>query len=301
MFWHAPCLSVGIGDTDMANINTNRSNNAENGALSMYLRDIEKIPLIGRDEEYDLAMKAKNGDAAARERLVNGNLRFVVSIAKQFQGRGLPLIDLISEGNVGLLTAIDKFEPEKGYHFISYAVWWIRQSILKAIGEKSRMIRLPMNKSADLIQILQAKSNLEKNGYDDASIEAIAAECGMSESDVLEIMQIARDVSSLDAPVGSEEDTSFGDFIESDDPKPEDVVMDEALKNSVRRILGTLSEKERGIITLRYGLDNNEAMSLKEVGEVYNLTKERIRQIEKKVLGSLLQNDEVKELKAYIA
>lgn len=285
----------------MANINTNRSNNAENGALSMYLRDIEKIPLIGRDEEYDLAMKAKNGDAAARERLVNGNLRFVVSIAKQFQGRGLPLIDLISEGNVGLLTAIDKFEPEKGYHFISYAVWWIRQSILKAIGEKSRMIRLPMNKSADLIQILQAKSNLEKNGYDDASIEAIAAECGMSESDVLEIMQIARDVSSLDAPVGSEEDTSFGDFIESDDPKPEDVVMDEALKNSVRRILGTLSEKERGIITLRYGLDNNEAMSLKEVGEVYNLTKERIRQIEKKVLGNLLQNNEVKELKAYIA
>ena len=285
----------------MANINTNTSNNAENGALSMYLRDIEKIPLIGRDEEYDLAMRAKNGDSAARERLVNGNLRFVVSIAKQFQGRGLPLIDLISEGNIGLLTAIDKFEPEKGYHFISYAVWWIRQAILKAIGEKSRMIRLPMNKSADLIQILQAKSNLEKNGYDDASIEAIAAECGMTESEVLEILQIARDVSSLDAPVGSEEDSSFGDFIESDDPRPDDIVMDEALKNSVRKILGTLSEKERGIITLRYGLDNNEAMSLKEVGEVYNLTKERIRQIEKKVLNNLLQNEEVRELKAYIA
>ena len=285
----------------MANINTNTSNNAENGALSMYLRDIEKIPLIGRDEEYDLAMRAKNGDSAARERLANGNLRFVVSIAKQFQGRGLPLIDLISEGNIGLLTAIDKFEPEKGYHFISYAVWWIRQAILKAIGEKSRMIRLPMNKSADLIQILQAKSNLEKNGYDDASIEAIAAECGMTESEVLEIMQIARDVSSLDAPVGSEEDSSFGDFIESDDPRPDDIVMDEALKNSVRKILGTLSEKERGIITLRYGLDNNEAMSLKEVGEVYNLTKERIRQIEKKVLGNLLQNEEVRDLKAYIA
>ncbi|MBR6235895.1 MAG: RNA polymerase sigma factor RpoD/SigA, partial [Spirochaetales bacterium] len=263
----------------MANINTNKSLAAENGALSMYLKDIEKIPLIGRDEEYDLAIRAKNGDAAARERLVNGNLRFVVSIAKQFQGRGLPLIDLISEGNIGLLTAIDKFEPEKGYHFISYAVWWIRQAILKAIGEKSRMIRLPMNKSADLIQILQAKSNLEKNGYDDASIEAIAAECGMDAQDVLEIMQIARDVSSLDAPVNSEEDTSFGDFIESDEPRPEEVVMDEALKNSVRKILGTLSEKERGIITLRFGLDNNKALSLKEVGEIYNLTKERIRQI----------------------
>ena len=285
----------------MANINTNKSNAAENGALSMYLKDIEKIPLIGRDEEYELAIRAKNGDSAARERLVNGNLRFVVSIAKQFQGRGLPLIDLISEGNIGLITAIDKFEPEKGYHFISYAVWWIRQSILKAIGEKSRMIRLPMNKSADLIQILQAKSNLEKNGYDDASIEAIAAECGMDEQDVLEIMQIARDVSSLDAPVNTEEDTSFGDFIESDEPRPEDVVMDEALKNSVRKILGTLSEKERGIITLRFGLDNNEALSLKEVGEIYNLTKERIRQIEKKVLNNLLENQEVRELKAYIA
>ena len=285
----------------MANINTNKSIAAENGALSMYLKDIEKIPLICRDEEYELAMRAKNGDSAARERLVNGNLRFVVSIAKQFQGRGLPLIDLISEGNIGLITAIDKFEPEKGYHFISYAVWWIRQSILKAIGEKSRMIRLPMNKSADLIQILQAKSNLEKNGYDDASIEAIAAECGMDAQDVIEIMQIARDVSSLDAPVNSEEDTSVGDFIESDEPRPEEVVMDEALKNSVRKILGTLSEKERGIITLRFGLDNNEAMSLKEVGEIYNLTKERIRQIGKKVLNNLLENEEVKELKAYIA
>ncbi|MBR0521468.1 MAG: RNA polymerase sigma factor RpoD/SigA [Spirochaetales bacterium] len=285
----------------MANINTNKSLAAENGALSMYLKDIEKIPLIGRDEEYDLAIRAKNGDAAARERLVNGNLRFVVSIAKQFQGRGLPLIDLISEGNIGLLTAIDKFEPEKGYHFISYAVWWIRQAILKAIGEKSRMIRLPMNKSADLIQILQAKSNLEKNGYDDASVEAIAAECGMDAQDVLEIMQIARDVSSLDAPVNSEEDSSFGDFIESDEPRPEEVVMDEALKNSVRKILGTLSEKERGIITLRFGLDNNKALSLKEVGEIYNLTKERIRQIEKKVLSNLLENEEVRELKAYIA
>ena len=285
----------------MANINTNKSLAAENGALSMYLKDIEKIPLIGRDEEYDLAIRANNGDAAARERLVNGNLRFVVSIAKQFQGRGLPLIDLISEGNIGLLTAIDKFEPEKGYHFISYAVWWIRQAILKAIGEKSRMIRLPMNKSADLIQILQAKSNLEKNGYDDASVEAIAAECGMDTQDVLEIMQIARDVSSLDAPVNSEEDTSFGDFIESDEPRPEEVVMDEALKNSVRKILGTLSEKERGIITLRFGLDNNKALSLKEVGEIYNLTKERIRQIEKKVLSNLLENEEVRELKAYIA
>ena len=282
----------------MANINANTN---ENSALTLYLRDIEKIPLITRDEEYELALKAKAGDSYARERLVNGNLRFVVSIAKQYQNRGLPLIDLISEGNIGLLTAIDKFEPDKGYHFISYAVWWIRQAILKAIGEKSRMIRLPMNKSADLIQILQAKTNLEKSGMDDVSLDDIARECGMDRNDVLEIMQIARDVSSLDAPVSAGEDTSYGDFIECDKPRPDEIVMTEALKASVSRILDTLSEKERGIIKLRFGLDNQDAMSLKEVGEIYHLTKERIRQIEKKVLTSLAENQEVKELKAYIA
>lgn len=282
----------------MANVNTNVK---EDTALTLYLRDIEKIPLITREEEYALALKAKSGDSYARERLVNGNLRFVVSIAKQFQNRGLPLIDLISEGNIGLLTAIDKFEPEKGYHFISYAVWWIRQAILKAIGEKSRMIRLPMNKSADLIQILQARTNLEKNGMDDVSIEDIARECNMDSKDVLEIMQIARDVSSLDAPVNTAEDTSYGDFIECDKPRPDEIVMDEALKASVARILDTLPEKERGIIKLRFGLDNQEAMSLKEVGEIYHLTKERIRQIEKKVLSNLADIQEVKELKAYIA
>ncbi|MBO6001241.1 MAG: RNA polymerase sigma factor RpoD/SigA [Spirochaetales bacterium] len=285
----------------MANINTNTARTSETGALGMYLKDIERIPLLGRDEEYDLAKRAKNGDALAREKLVNGNLRFVVSIAKQFQNRGLPLIDLISEGNIGLLTAIDKFEPEKGYHFISYAVWWIRQSILKAIGEKSRMIRLPMNKSADLIQILNAKNKIENETSDDASIEDIARECGMEPSDVLDLMQIARDVSSLDAPLGTEEDTSFGDFIESDEPRPEDYVMDKAMKSSVEKILASLPEKERGIIRLRFGLDNNEAMSLKEVGEIYHLTKERIRQIEKKVLSNLRADEDVQNLKAFIA
>ncbi|MFC2821720.1 MAG: sigma-70 family RNA polymerase sigma factor [Sphaerochaeta sp.] len=285
----------------MANIKTNKVGAAENGALSMYLKDIERIPLITRDEEFDLAIRAKNGDDRARERLANGNLRFVVSIAKQYQNRGIPLIDLISEGNIGLLTAIDKFEPDRGYHFISYAVWWIRQSILKAIGEKSRMIRLPMNKSAELVQILQAKSNLEKVGSEDASVEQIAQECGMTSEDVLEVLQISREVSSLDAPVNSHEDSSFGDFIESDKPRPEEIVMDTAMKESVHKILSSLPEKERKIISLRFGLNNHDAMSLKEVGEIFHLTKERIRQIEKKVLGELGMDSEVQQLKAYIA
>ncbi len=290
----------GIGDAKMTMTNTNKHSN-ENTSLSLYLKEIEKIPLLDRDEEYKLAVMAKKGDSYARNRLVESNLRFVVSIAKQYQNRGLPLSDLISEGNIGLLTAMDKFEPEKGYHFISYAVWWIRQSILKAIGEKSRMIRLPMNRTADLVQILQAKTNLEENGYNDASIEDIAAECGMTKDQVLEVMQMSREVSSLDAPVGAEEDSSFGDFIESDLQKPDEVVMDEALKESVRKILDTLPERERGIIALRFGLEGKKPMSLKEVGELYNLTKERIRQIEKKVLGQLSEDSIVQDLKAYIA
>lgn len=290
----------GVGDAKMTMTNTNKHSN-ENTSLSLYLKEIEKIPLLDRDEEYKLAVMAKKGDSYARNRLVESNLRFVVSIAKQYQNRGLPLSDLISEGNIGLLTAMDKFEPEKGYHFISYAVWWIRQSILKAIGEKSRMIRLPMNRTADLVQILQAKTNLEENGYNDASIEDIAAECGMTKDQVLEVMQMSREVSSLDAPVGAEEDSSFGDFIESDLQKPDDVVMDEALKESVKRILDTLPERERGIIALRFGLEGKKPMSLKEVGELYNLTKERIRQIEKKVLGQLSEDSIVQDLKAYIA
>lgn len=290
----------GIGDAKKTMTNTNKHSN-ENTSLSLYLKEIEKIPLLDRDEEYKLAVMAKKGDSYARNRLVESNLRFVVSIAKQYQNRGLPLSDLISEGNIGLLTAMDKFEPEKGYHFISYAVWWIRQSILKAIGEKSRMIRLPMNRTADLVQILQAKTNLEENGYNDASIEDIAAECGMTKDQVLEVMQMSREVSSLDAPVGAEEDSSFGDFIESDLQKPDDVVMDEALKESVRKILDTLPERERGIIALRFGLEGKKPMSLKEVGELYNLTKERIRQIEKKVLGQLSEDSIVQDLKAYIA
>jgi RNA polymerase primary sigma factor len=279
--------------------NTNKM--VEDSSLSLYLKDIERVPLLSRDEEYTLALRAKKGDSYARNRLLEANLRFVVSIAKQYQNRGLPLSDLISEGNLGLMTALDKFEPEKGYHFISYAVWWIRQAILKAIGEKSRMIRLPMNRSADLAQVMQAKAKLENNGDSEVTIEDLAGECGLDREDVLELMQISREVSSLDAPVGSEEDASVGDFIEADNDKPDEIVMEEALKSSVNKILDTLPARERAIIELRFGLNNKKPMSLKEVGELYNLTKERIRQIEKKVLGQLAEDKEVQDLKAYIA
>lgn len=236
----------------------------ENSILDSYFREVEKVPLLSREEEYELAVKAKNGDSAARDRLVCANLRFVISNAKKYQGMGLPLEDLISEGNIGLLSAIDKFEPEKGYHFISYAVWWIRQSIQKAIMDKSRMVRLPVNRIAEA----------DKYGID---------------------------VTSLDVPVGDDQDMTVGDFIESQDAGPDQQVLESELKNSIERILDGLSEKERQIIIYRYGLRNNKPMSLKEVGDLYGLTKERIRQIEKKVLSNLNQDSTVMDLKHYIA
>ena len=272
----------------------------EKTALSTYIKEVEKINLLTREEEYDLALKAKNGDLAARDALITANSRFVISIAKSYQKRGLPLEDLISEGNIGLITAIDKFEPETGYHFISYAVWWIRQAILKAIGDKSRMIRLPMNKNAVFTQVQSVKARLEQDG-DDVSVEDIAKECNLPEEDVQEILSYAREISSLDAPVTAGEGTTFGDFIESPNPGPEAEMIEKSLTESIDKILNSFPERERNVIIMRYRLHNNEPMSLKEVGELYGVTKERIRQIEKKVLATLRNDSNVRQLRAYIA
>ena len=236
----------------------------EDSVLSTYIREVEKIPLLSREDEYSLAVKAKNGDINARNRLAEANSRFVISVAKKFQGKGLPLEDLISEGNIGLLTAIDKFEPEKGFHFISYAVWWIRQSIMKAIADKSRMVRLPVNR------------------IDQADIYGI-------------------DVCSLDSPVGNDDLTSVGDFIESSEEGPDEVVLKQALTEAIDRILDGFTKKEREIITMRYGLHDHKQLSLKEVGDIYGLTKERIRQIEKKVIEKMTGDDFVRDLKYYVA
>lgn len=272
----------------------------ENSVISTYINEINRIPLLSREEEMELALRAKMGDETARARLLEANSRFVVSIAKKYQNRGLPLEDLISEGNIGLITALDKFEPETGNHFISYAVWWIRQSILKAIGDKSRMIRLPMNKNTDFLQVQAAKARLETSG-EDVSLEDIAKECSMSEEDVKELLGYASNVTSLDAPLAEGEGNTFGDFIESPIPGPEAEVIEKSLSESIDRILDSLSERERNVIIRRYGLHDTKPLSLKEVGDIYGLTKERIRQIEKKVLNSFSQSSEIRELRAYIA
>lgn len=286
-------------------LNDTSSVQDEKDVLSIYLKEINRVPLLDHDEEYQLALRAQKGDEKARERLINANLRFVVAVAKKFQGQGLPLEDLIDEGNIGLLIALDKFEPDKGYHFISYAVWWIRQSIMKAICEKSRAVRLPLNRANELFQIQKAQKNLmHTSGSADVSIEEIAQEAGLEPELVNELLSISRDTVSFDSPVtaGGESTTSkLGDFIEDEGFGPEELAMQKCLKEDINTVLSTLSDKEREIITLRFGLNNNAPMSLKEIGEIFNLTKERIRQIEKRALERLKQPSRARILEAYTA
>ena len=284
---------------DMRNSAAEMIQENDNEVLSIYLREINRIPLISHEEEYELALKAKKGDKAARERILRANLRFVVSVAKKFRGQGLPLSDLINEGNIGLITALDKFEPEKGYHFISYAVWWIRQSIMKALSEKGRAVRLPLNRSNELMQIQKAqKAIMHEKETSDPSVEDIAGVTGLDSQLVSNLLTISRDMVSFDSPVKKDDDseTTFGDFIEDEAEGPEAQVVESSMKENVRELLSVLSDKEKSIIIMRFGLDGSKPMSLKEIGEVYSLTKERIRQIEKRAFERLRAASEEKDL-----
>ena len=286
----------------MADVKNTKYSASDNEVLSTYLKTIDKIPLLTYDEEYELALKAKNGDKKAREKLINANLRFVVSVAKKFRGQGMPLEDLINEGNIGLMTAVDKFEPEKGYHFISYAVWWVRQAILKALAEQSRPVRLPLNRSNELIQIVRAKNDLIHNkGISDPTVDEIAAASGLDVTLVKNLLEVTRDMISFDSPIkGDEEgDSSYFDFVEDKSQSPEDDVVNHMMEKDVRGLLSVLGDKERDIIEKRYGFNGNEPMSLKAIGDEYNLTKERIRQIEKAALQKLRNNGESVGLEYY--
>lgn len=285
----------------MSNTNFN-SNIQDEEILSTYLKEINKIPLLSPEQEYLLSVKAKNGDKKAREVLINSNLRFVVNVAKKFQGQGLAIEDLIEEGNIGLMTALDKFNPEKGYHFISYAVWWIRQSIMKAISDKGRSIRLPLNRANELFQIQKAQKVFLKDTGEEASIEELGRETGLDEVLIRDLLNISRDMVSFDAPISSSDDsldTLVGDFIQDEGFGPEELTIQKCLKEDINTVLSTLNEKERSIIILRFGLNNKAPMSLKEIGELYSLTKERIRQIEKRALERLQQPQRSKLLSSY--
>ena len=273
-------------------------------SLAIYFKEIDSIPLMTREEEYELAVKAKQGDILARDRIVKANLRFVVSVAKKYQCGAFELNDLINEGNIGLMIAIDKFDPEKGYHFISYAVWWIRQTILKAIYEKGKMIRLPSNKTNDIIKIEKARKSLKAKLTEEEELEQVALMLNMTPVHVQEMMMISKDVFSLDSKVGGDESdsNSLGEMLEdTTSVSPEENAIQNDMKEQIDNVLSTLTEKEAEILRYRFGLNGKKAMSLKEVGEVFNLTKERIRQIEKKAIKRLQHPTRCKKLEAFIA
>ncbi|MFW5799740.1 MAG: sigma-70 family RNA polymerase sigma factor, partial [Spirochaetota bacterium] len=261
------------------------------GVLARYLEEIDKIKLLTREEEKFLAERSFFGDKEARSKLIQANLRFVVNTAKKYQKRGLPLIDLINEGNIGLICAADKFDYRKGYHFISYAIWWIRQAILKALSEKSKLIRLPLNRANQLIKIERYKKEIsQQNDYEDVNITKIAEALNYKVEDVSNITNAAKDYIPIDVPINGAEDSErkLYETIEDDNYKsPEQVVIEESLKKAIEQSLSTLPRKEREILSLRFGLNGKEPLSLKEIGEAFDLTKERIRQIEKKAIKRL--------------
>lgn len=271
--------------------------------LSTYLKEINTIPLLSREEEYSLAMAAASGDTSAKDTLIRANLRFVVNVAKKYQNQGLPLPDLISEGNIGLMNAVDRFDATKGYHFISYAVWWIRQAILKAICEKSRMIRLPLNRANELVQIDKARKVVLNNRSEEAELKEIADLLRMDEDHVRDIVNISREMVSLDSPVFADRDSSsLGDFLEDTQyDQPEKLAIENSLRDDIDEVLSTLTDKEAEVIRYRFGLNGYKAMSLKEIGDLFNLTKERIRQIEKKALRRLQHPARMSKLEAYVA
>lgn len=281
----------------------NDTGNCDENVLSLYLKDINRIPLLTREQEDKYARAAAKGDKAAKDKLVTSNLRFVVNVAKKYQNQGLPLSDLISEGNIGLMNAVDRYDVDKGYHFISYAVWWIRQAILKAICEKSRMIRLPLNRANELVQIEKTRKILEGARTEDEEIREIARLLEMTPEHVADLVAVSRDLVSLETPVFAERDSSVvGDFVENSDyVSPENYVVDLNMKEDINAVLRTLSDKEREVVEYRFGLNGRRAMSLKEIGDRFKLTKERIRQIEKNALKRLSQPNRAELLESYVA
>ena len=272
-------------------------------AISVYLKEIDKIALLNRNQEQELADKACSGDKQAKEQLIISNLRFVVSIAKKYQRKSIPLADLISEGNLGLISAVEKFDPSRGVHFISYAVWWIKQSIMKAISEKSRMVRLPMNRANELMRIGKFIDNYSKENGERPADDLIADELDMNKEEIKKLMDIASSRSSLDDIVrdNKSNDYAFYEISSGDNEKnPDNLVVYSSLKDSIQGLLEKLSDREREIIEYRFGLNGKEPQSLSKIGEKMNLTKERIRQLEKLAMDQIRTYQECQYLYAYL-
>jgi len=275
--------------------------NRETASLDRYLVDIGKEELITSDEEVLLAQRIKLGDQAALEKLCKANLRFVVSVAKQYQNQGLGLSDLINEGNVGLIKAARRFDETRGFKFISYAVWWIRQSILQALAEQSRIVRLPLNQVGSLSKLSKATMKLEQQFERSPSTGELAIEMEIPEAKVAETMRISSRIVSMDAPIDQDEETKMIDvFVSEDEPGTDENLIRESLAKEVQRSLSTLAEKEREIINLFYGIGVPHSYTLDEIGSVFDLTRERVRQIKEKALRRLKHSSRSKLLKSYM-
>lgn len=275
--------------------------NRESQSLDKYLQEIGKVDLLTPDEEVDLAKRIREGDQAALEKLTKANLRFVVSVAKQYQNQGLSLGDLINEGNLGLIKAAQRFDETRGFKFISYAVWWIRQSILQALAEQSRIVRLPLNRVGSLNKISKTFSELEQKFEREPSPEELAEVLEVSTNEIVDTMKISGRHVSMDAPFVQGEENSLLDVLENDsEHTPDSDLMVDSLRKEVQRALSTLTQREADVVTFYFGLNGAHVMTLEEIGEKFNLTRERVRQIKEKAIRRLRHTSRSKALKPYL-
>lgn len=280
---------------------TKQYTNRESQSLDKYLQEIGKVDLLTPEQEIELAIRIKAGDQVALETLTKANLRFVVSVAKQYQNQGLSLGDLINEGNLGLIKAARRFDETRGFKFISYAVWWIRQSILQALAEQSRIVRLPLNRVGALNKITKAYSQLEQEYEREPRASEIAAEVEMDVNEVADTLKISGRHVSVDAPFAQGEDNRLLDVLQNEQqPQPDYTLMSESLKKEISRALSALTEREAEVIRLYFGLNKEHSLTLEEIGEKFSLTRERVRQIKEKAIRRLQRNPKTKNLKAYL-
>ena len=280
---------------------TKQVTNRETASLDKYLQEIGKVELITADEEVELAQRIRQGDRIALEKLTKANLRFVVSVSKQYQNQGLSLPDLINEGNLGLIKAAQRFDETRGFKFISYAVWWIRQSILQALAEQSRIVRLPLNKIGSINKINKTYAKLEQEFEREPNAEEIAEVLDLTEAEVKESMQNAGRHVSMDAPLVQDEDNNMYDVLKSDEVvTPETELLYESLRKEIDRAISTLTQREADVVRLYFGLNGSHPMTLEEIGEKFDLTRERVRQIKEKAIRRLKHTSRSKILKSYL-
>ncbi len=278
---------------------------ASDDSVRLYLREIGKIPLLNSEEELELAKRVVAGDKKAKDKMAEANMRLVVSIAKRYSGRGLDFLDLIQEGNTGLLRAVEKFDPDKGFKFSTYATWWIRQAITRAIADQARTIRIPVHMVETINKLLRTQRRMTQELNREPTIEELANELEMEPAKVEYVMKIKQDITSLDAGVGrdgDDEESVLGDFIEdSESATPEESATSQLLKEQVQSVLSTLSDREQKIVKMRFGLEGGKSHTLEEVGREFAVTRERIRQIEAKALAKLRKHKDAKKLHEYLS